>query len=154
LIFLDGNEREIETITFGDNRTLRGFIFMKERIPGELQNEYQNKELELSHCPKLMIMDSEGEIHHFRYFDQKSCAPTVFLFIYPRPIEEIVQRQGRLRGWLDRKKNRYKSPDLRIEITSSTAQLKKTSKSDSRIKYLPSEIKISYYNFCFLCNLY
>ena len=148
MIFLDGNEREMETITFEENRTLRGFIFMKERMPRELQNEYQNKELESSKGPKLMIMDSEGDVHHYRYFDQKSCAPTLSLFIYPRPIEEIVKRQGRLRGWLDRKKHRCKSQDSKVKMTS-TAQQKKTSKNDSRIKYLPSETKISY-KFCFL----
>jgi len=145
LIFLDGNEREIETITFGDNRTLRGVIFMKERKPIELQNEYQNKKLEFLYCPKLMIMDSEGDIHHYRYFDQKSCAPTLSLFIRPRPIEEFVKRQGRLRGWLERKKNRCKSQDSKIEITS----VAQTSKTDCSIQYLPSEIKISY-SLCFL----
>ncbi len=131
-------------ISLGDNRALRGVVFMKENSPIELQNEYQNKELESSKGPKLVILDSEGDIHHFRYFDPKSCAPTLSLFIHPQSIEFLVARQVYYREWLQRKKkNRCKSRDLKIGITP-TAEKKRTSKSDSRIKYLPSEIKTLY----------
>jgi len=127
-LWLDGIETEIDALSLG-TKTLRGVIFMKGNRPRELKNEYQNKQLESSRGPEFVVLDSEGYIHFFRYFDTLSSAPTLTLFTRYLSIKEFMEKQGQLRTRLTRtRKNRCKSRAQKI-VLPKTVKKKKRSKS-------------------------
>ncbi len=131
ILCLDGNETEIEGLSLGQ-KTLRGMAFMKEERPvGFNKNEYQNKDLELSKGPQILILDSLDEIHHFRFFDPNCYAPTVSLFRRPVTIYWYVGKREQFKASLSRaRKIRYKSLHHRkVEIID---QKKKRSKSQDK----------------------
>ncbi len=98
--------------------------------------EYQNREFETLKGPRFLILDSEGQIHYFRYSDANYFAPTVSMFVHPLTIEDFTRKQKRLRHWgLNRTKKYRRCQSLSRKIEKT---LDKKNRSKSQIKMEPS----------------
>ena len=125
------------------NTTLRGLIFLKDKRPIELKNEYQNRVLESSRGPQFSVLDSEGFLHHFRYSETSYCAPALSFFIHVQQVRDFVESQERVKVRLNQvRKNRCKSRDPKIRF-SPAAEEKKRSNSQVPMKYVALKIKIT-----------
>ena len=134
------------------NTTLRGLIFLKNPVVLRSIKEYQNKEFEMLKGPRLLVLDSEGDIHYFRYYDANYFAPTVSMFTHHLTIEGLTEKQRRLKSRLNQAK-KYRDKSLSQRIV--TAQKKNRSKSQLRMESTPAKLKISYkIDSSFKCFVY
>ncbi len=109
----------------------------------------ENKRYEFLRPPQLLILDSEGYLHHFRYSYGNSSVPITPNLTHLLPIEEFVKRQEKLKlNLTPKKRSRGKSQCRRTAIVFAPVQ-KKRSKSQIRRVLSPSEINALYDLFLF-----
>ena len=94
LIFYNIKDRkptELDSLSLDEGSTVRGFVFYRSRFPREEKDkmthvEYQTRELILPSGPRVFILDSEGFMHHFNYYDTRYSLPSQSMLVEPIKI--------------------------------------------------------------------
>jgi len=134
---LDGSIQEIGRLDLGDG-LLRGIILVKEDLSTTSSRtqaavKYQNKKIKLPMSPRILILDSNIDLHHFLYFDTRFSASAFSMVVRSVPLRKFIEREKFVwKKLIPHKKSRCKSLDLK---TASSLENKKR----NRGKSLPTE---------------
>jgi len=93
----NGDIIELDPLNLEES-TVRGFVFYKGVSPGEekhqmCQVEYKKKQFVLPSAPRILILDSEGDLHHFNYYDTRYLKDDQSLLVEPVKLQVLRETQ-------------------------------------------------------------
>ncbi len=85
---------EPDSLDLDGKATVRGFVFYRGTFSGKdkqkmVQVEYQNRKFTLPNGPCIFILDSQGVLHNFNYYDIRYVESTQSLLMDPMEIEAL-----------------------------------------------------------------
>jgi len=94
----DGQITELEGINLR-SAALRGVVLMREQRPmkGEKKEEevtYDGRRLKLPLGSPILVLDSEGSLYHYRYYDTRYAAPALRIFIRHLSLKEFKMKEA------------------------------------------------------------
>jgi len=89
----DGDLAELDSIDL-EGASTRGFVFYKGTFSRDekqqlIQVEYQNRRFVLPNGPRIFILDSEGFMHHFNYYDTRYTLQNHSILVDPMKVEVL-----------------------------------------------------------------
>ncbi len=95
---IDGYLAELESMDL-DKASVRGFVFYRGTFSSEeksqmVQVEYQNRRFVLPNGPRIFVLDSEGSMHHFNYYDTRYAHHNQSILVDPMKFEDLKGLQA------------------------------------------------------------
>lgn len=116
----------------------------------EVHFHSHKKAIKLPNPPSILVLDSKGNIHAFRYYDTRCSAPILSMSIKPFSNEDFQDHQKLLKGRLvvKRRIRSKSSKSFKLQkVVPCSAQGRNRSKSEVSLRCLPTGVKILYSSF-------